>query len=698
MSLFFSRLKKTYLHFQRRWTDRLRSAFGILRRAEHIFMVMSAIVIGILGALGAILFRFMIKYAQELFFGSSDFSTANLEQIPFWLIISLPVLGGLLVGPLVHFVAWEVRGSGIPEVMESVAVRGGSIRPRVAIVKSIAAAITIGSGGSAGREGPIVQIGSAIGSVFGQFLAVSARHLRTFVACGAAAGIAATFNAPIAGALFAVEIILGEYAVAQFSPIVISSVVATVISRHYIGDFPAFHVPGYQLVSAWEFIPYVLLGILSGIVAVFFIKSIYKTQDIFDNLKVPGWLKPAIGGLIVGAIAIPFRQVLGVGYESINDALWGKDLSWLLIVLLVLKIIATSATLGAGGSGGIFAPSLFIGAMLGSFVGLQAHSFYPGLMANAGAFALVGMGAMVAATTHAPITAILIIFELTNDYKIIPPLMVSAIIAVLLATWLKKESIYTMKLVRRGVNIFEGRDINILRSLYVRDVLNKDIETIRANSSFHEMIQLMVSSSHHEYFLVDNNNRLTGTFSIDEIKEFLKDENYLSGLVIAADIAHPPSAYLLPDDNLDLVMHNFGRYNVDELPVVTDNESKTFLGIVQRKDVIDAYNKEIFKADLVGGVHSVVSAVSSEREIELSEGFKLSEIDPPGNFIGKTLKETDLRSKYGVEVILIRKKGQAKGSMSNRPGAIPSPDYVIEQGDTFLVLANAAALAKFRNG
>ncbi len=518
---------KNLKSFRKKIIAKTRTAFGALRRAEHIFMVLSAIVIGILGAFGAILFRFLIKYSQELFWGTSDFSAGNMEQFPFWMIALLPLIGGLLVGPLVHFVAREVRGSGIPEVMESVAIKGGSIRTRVAVIKSLAAALTIGSGGSAGREGPIVQIGSAIGSILGKFISVSTRRLRTFVACGAAAGIAATFNAPIAGALFAVEIILGEYAVAQFSPIVISSVVATVISRHYIGDFPAFHVPGYELVSAYEFIPYLLLGILAGLVAVLFIKTIYKTQDWFDLFKIPHWLKPAAGGLLVGIIAIGFPQILGVGYESINDALWGKDLSWLLIALLFLKIVATSATLGSGGSGGIFAPSLFIGAMLGSFVGMQAGNLYPEFTATPGAYALVGMGAVVAAATHAPITAILIIFELTNDYKIIPPLMVSVIIGVLVATYLKKESIYSMKLIRRGVNIFEGKDLNVMRSLAVKDVLTTDVLTIKTNDSFQDLIKFMISSSHYEYFMIDANNRLSGTFSINEIKEFLQDEAYL---------------------------------------------------------------------------------------------------------------------------------------------------------------------------
>ncbi len=682
-------LKKSTLQLirlRRAFITQTQAFFGGIRRAEHVFMIISAIVIGALGAFGAIGFRFLIKFAHRIFFQTWDYSTVWLFDIPWWQRLLLPAVGGLLVGPIVQYIAHEVRGSGVPEVMESVAIRGGAIRPRVIISKILAATITIGSGGSAGREGPIIHIGSAIGSAVGQLLAVSARRLRTFVACGAAAGIAATFNAPIAGALFAVEVIIGDFGVTQFSPIVISAVVATVISRHFIGDFPAFEVPAFKVVSAFEFLPYAVLGILAGLLAVLFIITLYRTTDWFDQLKIPAVLKPAAGGLVVGIIALVFPQIYGVGYESINDALWGRNVEWVLIVLIFLKVIATSATLGSGGSGGVFAPSLFIGAMLGSFIGDLTHQWQPQLAADSGAYALVGMGAMVAGTTHAPISAILIIFELTNDYRVIAPLMLSCIMSVLIATYLKKESVYTMKLKRKGLNIFEGRDVNVLRNIKVRDVLNSDIERVPGNSSFTDLIRRLIHSPHNEFFVVRENNEMIGSFSIGEIKQFLKDEDYLSGVVIAADLAHPPPVALHLDDNLDLVMHHFGRFNVDELPVLESRDSNRLVGSVQRKGVIDAYNREIFKYDLAGGMHSVVTAVSKDRTIELAEGYSLVEIDPPNSFIGKTLRDLNIRSRYKVEVILIRKQQTGAHTFANRPGAMPLPDYCIESGDRLLIM------------
>ncbi|MGC9325336.1 MAG: chloride channel protein [Desulfomonilia bacterium] len=672
--------------------------FSSFRRAEHVFMVVMAVIIGIFGAAGAILFRFMIKFFHEVFFQADSYAFSYISALPWWQKILMPVVGGLIVGPIVHFIASEVRGSGIPEVIESVAVRGGSIRPRVVIAKICAAAVTIGSGGSAGREGPIVQIGSAIGSTIGQFLSVSARRLRTFVACGAAAGIAATFNAPIAGALFSVEIILGDLAVAHFSPIVISSVVATLISRHFLGDFPAFIVPAYNFVSPYEFIPYTLLGILAGLISVLFLVTNYGIQDIFEKIRIPPYLKPALGGLGVGIIALWLPQVYGVGYESINEALWGGDFQGLLAALLFAKILATSLTLGSGGSGGIFAPSLFMGAMLGSLIGKEVHLLYPSMTADAGAYALVGMGAVVSGTSHGPISAILIIFELTNDYHIIPPLMVACIISLLIATYVKKESMYTMKLVRRGINIFEGKDINILKGIKARDIMKTDIETIPATLSFSDLIQHMIRSHNQEYFVVDSMRTILGVISLRDLKEFFHDETYLSGLVIASDISHLPPATLYPDDSLDLAMHHFGRLNVDELPVVENRNSNRLIGTVRRMDVIDAYNREIFRQDIVGGFHSVATAVDKSRVLELSEGYVLIELEPPDGFMGKSIASLNIRARFGVEVILIRKPANGKSAAQTRTGAFPSPDYVIQPGDRLLVMGSETSIDRMKKG
>jgi len=320
-------------------------------------MVLVAIAIGLLGGLGAVGFRECIRLFQAVAWQTDSVTLDYLRDLPIWWKVLTPAVGGLIVGVIIVRFAAEAKGHGVPEVMEAVALRGGRIRPRVVVAKLIASGVCIASGGSVGREGPIVQIGSAIGSSVGQWLRVGERRMRTLVGCGAAAGIAATFNAPVAGALFAVEIILGDFGVTQFSPIVISSVTATVVSRHFLGDFPAFEVPAYSLVSANELFAY---GVFAGLVALIFVRTLYGAEDLFDKLSVPAFLKPAIGGVLIGVIAIRFPEIFGVGYEAINEALTG-NLGWkLLLILVMVKIVAVSLTIGSGGSGGIFAPSLFI--------------------------------------------------------------------------------------------------------------------------------------------------------------------------------------------------------------------------------------------------------------------------------------------------------------------------------------------------
>ncbi len=399
-------------------------AIRSIRESEYTVTTILAILIGFLGGFGAIGFRSLIQAIQSIGYGSGSDLLAAVLSVPWYGKLLIPAIGGAVVGPLIFFFAREAKGHGVPEVMEAVALRSGLIRKRVVIVKTLASAISIGSGGSVGREGPIVQIGSAIGSSLGQILRVSGNRMRNLVGCGAAAGIAATFNAPIAGAIFALEVILGEFQIGTFGPIVLASVMATVISRAFLGDFPAFiSIPKYDLVSIWEIPAYLVMGFLGGFVSLLFIKSLYKAEDLWAGLKVPEFLKPALGGLTIGLLSLYFPQILGVGYESITEALLGKLPWFLLLVLVFVKIFATSLTIGSGGSGGVFAPSLFIGAMMGGIYGHMVHHFFPSVTASSGAYSLVGMGAIVAGATHAPITSILILFELTDDYRIILPLI-----------------------------------------------------------------------------------------------------------------------------------------------------------------------------------------------------------------------------------------------------------------------------------
>jgi len=658
-----------------------------LKIDEHTLMVLIAMIIGVLGGFGAIFFRFTIKFFQGAFFGTWNYSLKYILSIPWYVKLFSPVIGGLIVGPIVYKFAKEAKGHGVPEVMESILLRGGRIRPRVMVAKIAASAISIGSGGSVGREGPIVQIGSAIGSVLGQILKITGSRLRTLVACGTAAGIAATFNAPIAGAIFAVEIILSDFGISQFSPVVVSSVSATVISRHFIGDFSAFTIPQYQLTSVFEMIPYVILGILSAFVALGFISILYKTEDFFEKIKMPDFLKPALGGLIIGIIAIKFPHIFGVGYDTISLALNGKLAWYFLLFLVFLKLFVTSITIGSGGSGGIFAPSLFLGATLGGFLGTIVHNLFPSITSTPGAYALVGMGAVAAGAMHAPITSILIIFELTNDYRIILPLMVTCIISVLISSKIRRDSIYTLKLSRKGINIFKGQETNVLRSLLVSKVMKSDYELVYADTPLPKLLDLTVNSSHPNFFVVDKKDKLLGIISIFDLRKILYKAELLDTIIIAYDLLIPMRKYFTPDDSLDVVMKAFSETRIDQFPIVDNEKNKKLIGCISKDDIIEIYNSEMLRHDMLNSFSSYINLVPEFKQISLRDGKILSEIPVPAEFINKTLKEINIRNRFGIEVILIKPGGEGEEN-EERELIFPTPEYQFNKDDSILIIGS----------
>ena len=560
-------------------------------------MAILAVLVGTAGGFGAVGFRYLINFIQSLAYGSSHELLDIISTTPWYLRVLIPTIGGLIIGPLVYFWAREAKGHGVPEVMEAVALRSGLIRKRLVLVKTLASAICIGTGGAVGREGPIVQIGSAIGSSIGQLLKVSAARMRTLVGCGAAAGIAATFNAPIAGSMFALEIILGDFGLATFSPIVISSVVATAISRAFLGDTPAFIVPPYELVSVWEFPLYVILGFFCAVVGITFTRVLYRTEDFFHHLKLPEYLKAAIGGVILGTTGLMFPQILGVGYGAIDQALVQSYAWWLLFVLIGMKIVATSITIGSGGSGGIFAPSLFLGAMAGGFFGSIVHQAFPAVTASPGAYAIVGMGAVVSATTHGPLSAMLILFEMTGGYKIILPLMITCIISSVVAGQLMKESIYTMKLVRRGVDIRGGKEVNILKAIRVSDVMNPDAETVYEGLPLSTLAGTISKSKYNSFPVVDSENALVGILSFFDYNEALYNED-LENLVVAKDLATLDVVTVSTADNLYDALQKVTAKDFSILPVVSPTDNSLLMGVLTRRDIIGAYDKAVIKQTL----------------------------------------------------------------------------------------------------
>jgi CIC family chloride channel protein len=573
------------------------SGFKLLKTREHSIIAILAVIVGIGSGMGVVGFRYLIGLFQSVAYGSSDTLFDVVTSIPWFVRIAVPAVGGLVIGPLIYYFAKEAKGYGVPEVMEAVALRSGFIRKRVLVVKSLASAICIGTGGSAGSVGPVVQIGSAVGSFLGQVLKISVDRMRTLVGCGAAASIAAIFDAPLAGSMFAIEIMLGDFGVATFGPIIISSVTATAVSRCFFTNSPVVAIPFFEWVSAWELPLYALLGAVCALTAFCFIKILHATEDFFNYLRLPEYLKAGLGGLCVGLLSLLCPQILGVGFDAAELALH-HQLPWMLMLtLLFLKIAATSLSLGSGGSGGIFAPCLFMGTMAGGFFGAVVHHFLTGVTASTSAYGTLGMAAVVGAAIHGPYTAILMLFEMTGETVILLPGAVACITSSFVIGKLATESIYTLKLLRRGIDLREGREVNLLKSIPVRDVMNQKVETVPERMTLSEILRKVSTCKHNNFPVVDRRGNPTGVLFYDDYRDAIVDGN-IDDTVTAGDLAARMKTVITMENNLYDALDLMNHQDISILPIVASKENHELKGILTHEDIISAYKVSARKRSL----------------------------------------------------------------------------------------------------
>ena len=551
-------------------------------------LLLLSLVVGAGAGVGAIAFRWLINSATLILSGHADYSDAGRAPNPLvsglgpYFVVLAPVVAGLLYGPLVYLFAREARGHGVPEVMFAVARRGGRIAPQVAVVKAIASALCIGGGGSVGREGPIVQIGSALGSSLGRVVRVAEPRMRVLVACGAAGGIAATFNAPLAGVFFAMELILRSFTAEAFGMVVVSSVMASVIGRAAFGDAAFLALPAFTVDHLSQYLLFALLGVIAGGVGVLFTRILYWIEDVCDwAWRGPEWLRPAVGGLLLGGLLLLLPQMYGVGYPVLSNSIAGGYTIVFLLALLGGKMIATSLTIGIGGSGGVFAPSLFIGAMLGSAYGQTAQRLLPGVAGPPGAYGLIGMGAVFAGAARAPITAVVIMFELTGEYTIILPLMAAIVLATGVSHLLSHDSIYTLKLRRRGVDLDHPVHSPAMATMTVEEVTEPLGPTVVDDARLVEVVEDLARSRHGRLAVVDADGDYCGVISARVVADVLADGEHDEALV--ATVTELPQTVRQDqhlDDALDVLDASDGA-----VPVL-DADGRTLLGWLSHQRVL----------------------------------------------------------------------------------------------------------------
>ncbi|MFX1562946.1 MAG: chloride channel protein [Promethearchaeota archaeon] len=583
--------KEVQKSYFKRVKDKFSSLKVQIRTNKFLILNILAVFVGVIGGIAAVIFRFLISALTFVF---DFFLYVGIWIGPFWIpfgIFLMTSIGGLLVGILTTKFAPEAKGHGVPEIMEAVALEKGKIRPRVPIVKSIASAITIGSGGSAGREGPIGLIGGGSGSFIGQLLKFDEENTKVLTVCGVSSGIAATFNAPIGGALFGLEIVMMGIDPVAVIPVLISTVVGTAVASAILGTSLALPIPKYNLVFGPELLLFFVLGLLLGLMSVIWIRALGTTERVFNALPIPRFLKPALGGLIVGGIILFFPQTARVGYETLEIALMGGLLLGPLAVLALMKILATSLSIGSGGSGGVFAPSLFMGGLSGTAVGMMFHLFFPSMLTIPMAFGVVGMGALFAGAGRAPLTSTVMIAEMTGDYLLLLPLMTACATSYAVSSLIYKHSIYTEKLALRGIELKHQLIVDIIDTITVDKIMKtRDLVFVNPNLLAFQIIEIADNTKHSCLPVVDH-DRLIGLVTFRQAHDALREGHPLEEST-AKDIAMSPAPSIFPDSTVHEALNQMLIKGVNLLCVVERDNPSKLVGLLSREDILNAHNYE----------------------------------------------------------------------------------------------------------
>ncbi|MFN3742057.1 MAG: chloride channel protein [Anaerolineales bacterium] len=645
-----------------------------MRRAFRLFREFSsspfrfgslAVLVGLTSGAGVWLFKWLIGVVQQLAFGA----------LRNWMEVLLPLLGGLFVGLLAQRFLQEEKIHGSAAVMQAVALAGGRLPYQKLPIKTLAAILSIGAGASVGPEDPSVQIGANLASLLGQKLRLSEERLRALVAAGAASAIAAAFNAPIAGVFFALELLLGEAGGSAGGVILIAAVTSAVFTQAVAGSSPAFPVPPYSLHSVWELPLYLLLGLLAGPIAAFYVRLLYWMQDFFGSWTLPRPLRTAAVGALLGLVGLFLPQVLGVGYETIGAVLTRGEFGLgLLLILMVAKLILTPLSLGGGFFGGVFAPSLFIGAMLGGAFGQAMAMLFPGLSIEPAAFALVGMAAVLVGAVHAPLTAVLLLFEMTGDYRIILPLMFSVAVSLTISQRVARDSVYTQGLARHGIRLERGRLVDLMSELTVGEVMETNFPALRTSMPLEEAAEMMWRLRRQGLPVLDEAGNLFGILTTQDLTRPARTVG--EACTRQVEVAYP-------DETLDEALRRMSRLDVGRLPVLPRDGSRQVIGLLRRSDVIRAYELALTRRQTQQyRQHTARLDALTPPEVQVLE----LQVAPGSAADGRRLSELNLPP--GCVIASLRRGGQV---------SVPRGGTQLQAGDVLtLTLERATQLEALR--
>jgi len=669
------------------------SRFGrFFWRDPNTQFLLLAAAVGLAGAIGAVGFRALSVRLTKLLFDAEDI-VAGAEALPVALRVFLPAAGGFIGGLIVRLFAAGGGSQGISHMIEVVHLGRRAVRLRPSIGRAASSLAVISTGGSEGREGSIIQLGAAFASGLSRLVKVSPERARILAACGMAAGVAGAYNTPIAATLFVLEVVVGSFSMTLFGPAVVSAVTSTVLVRFLLGDEPVYQVAPFRLESVFEFIPFAAIGLAAGVASALFVRSLRAAKDLFISSRLSLPLAMGIGGAVVGAIGIVWPEVWGNGFGGTDRILRGNPTFLKLFELFVAKIVATSATIGSGGVGGVFTPALMVGASLGGMVAKLTGLVFPWIESPVGGYALLGMGGLLAGVTRAPLLAIIMIFELTQNTAVLLPMMAVSVLAVLSARALQKESLYIQNLRSAGIVWEKTPEATALSSLHVSDVMRDDVKLVPRDMPLADIVNAFLHSRSLYLYVGDEEGRLLGVVDLHDIKESLPDRN-ISSLVIAADlVAEIP--FVTPSEPLTSVNEKLWFRDLGQLPVVDSAENRRFLGIVTRRDLLGAFDREVLRHNrLVARVRMFREGGSEMDYFELPEKHRLVQVDVPPAIEGRTVGESGLRTRYGVSVLAVKRL--TKEGLERR--FVPAAEDRLQHGDVLIVLGTDDAVTRLRAG